>query len=138
MMELYVVSVTATGEIKNSGSVDRSKTPDGSTVYERITNYLQSHPDLKVNYFSNQELPDKYTKQIVNDELVNRLPDFKIEEELEQERIDEFILEREDLKGFTIQQKEDWVKARLQETTLDTLSKIAFGQIFRKIIAYTD
>ena len=51
-------------------------------------------------------------------------------------REEEIDNETADMGGVTLTQAEDWVKDRLQETTLDNASKIALGKIFKKLIAF--
>ena len=51
-------------------------------------------------------------------------------------REEEIDVETADIKGVTITVAENWVRARLQETTLDTPSKVALGKIFKKLIAF--
>jgi len=47
----------------------------------------------------------------------------------------EFEDEAADMAGASLEQRVDWVRDRLQETTLDAQSKIALGRVFKKIIA---
>ena len=49
-MEIFIGYILATGEIKSTGKVDRNKTPDGSTIYERIQEILISNPKISVLY----------------------------------------------------------------------------------------
>jgi len=51
-------------------------------------------------------------------------------------REEELDTETADMGGVTLTQAKDWVKDRLQETTLDNASKIALGKIFKKLIAF--
>ncbi len=53
-------------------------------------------------------------------------------------RVEEHDGEKLGFKRKTLTFKENWVRARIQETTLDTASKVALGKIFKKIIAFLD
>lgn len=50
-------------------------------------------------------------------------------------RVEAHTTEYADLKGKTLDEKLDWAKDRMNETTLDGQTKTALGKIFKKLIA---
>jgi len=64
------------------------------------------------------------------------------EVEIELAKIEENRLnaenEKEAFKGKTLSVKEQWVKDRLQATSLDIQTKVELGKIFKKLIAFID
>jgi hypothetical protein len=53
----------------------------------------------------------------------------------EQARLEANRTEYADMAGKSLEEKLDWAKARMQETTLDNPTKVALGAIFKKLIA---
>ena len=75
-LEVFVIYNKNTGLIDGgAGRVDRSATPDGSTMAERIPLILAKSPDREVVYLPNGKLPDSKKHKIVGGQVVDLTED---------------------------------------------------------------
>ena len=76
MKEIFVIYNKDTGFIDGgAGRVDRSTTPDGSTMAERIPGILAKDPNRKVVYLPNGKLPDSEKHKVIEGEIVDLTED---------------------------------------------------------------
>jgi len=72
MKEIFAIYNKATGFIEGgTGRVNRSESPDGSTVAEQIPDILAKDPNMAVVYLPNQPLPDPGKHKVVGGEMKN-------------------------------------------------------------------
>lgn len=94
MLENYVCYKESTGDIVQVGKIDRSVSPDGSTVLEYIQRYLVRYPNQSVIYTGNRtsisgdtHKVDIPTGTLRLKEISEELSTYKTQKKLEQKRL---------------------------------------------------
>ena len=84
-------------------------------------------------YLPNQILPDKNLKQVVEGELVDRLPSFKTEDEIAQDEKDAEEASNP-LSNVTYEQAETWIENNVTDLAS---AKVALKKIVKLILLRT-